>query len=55
MDPPLEKDYPLRNAKNVLLTNHVGYLTEEAMKIRCEIVFDNLYKFLDGEIVNRVN
>lgn len=55
MEPPLEKDYPLRNAKNVLLTNHVGYLTEEAMKIRCEIVFDNLYKFLDGEIVNRVN
>ncbi|MDU2582375.1 MAG: NAD(P)-dependent oxidoreductase [Anaerococcus hydrogenalis] len=55
MEPPLEKDYPLRNAKNVLLTNHVGYLTEEAMKIRCEIVFDNLYKFIDGEIVNRVN
>ncbi|WP_040396718.1 NAD(P)-dependent oxidoreductase [Anaerococcus senegalensis] len=55
MEPPLDKDYPLRNAKNVLLTNHVGYLTEEAMKIRCEIVFDNLYKFLDGEIVNRVN
>lgn len=55
MEPQLEKDYPLRNAKNVLLTNHVGYLTEEAMKIRCEIVFDNLYKFLDGEIVNRVN
>ncbi|MDU1317088.1 NAD(P)-dependent oxidoreductase, partial [Anaerococcus hydrogenalis] len=55
MEPPLEKDYTLRNAKNVLLTNHVGYLTEEAMKIRCEIVFDNLYKFLDGEIVNRVN
>lgn len=55
MEPPLEKDYPLRNAKNVLLTNHVGYLTEEAMKIRCEIVFDNLYKFLDCEIVNRVN
>lgn len=54
-EPPLDKDYPLRNAKNVLLTNHVGYLTEEAMKIRCEIVFDNLYKFLDGEIVNRVN
>ena len=55
MEPPLDKDYPLRNAKNVLLTNHVGFFTEEAMKIRCEIVFDNLYKFLDGKIVNRVN
>ena len=55
MEPPLDKDYPLRNAKNVLLTNHVGFFTEEAMMIRCEIVFDNLYKFLDGKIVNRVN
>lgn len=55
MEPPLDKDYPLRNAKNVLLTNHVGFFTEEAMKIICEIVFDNLYKFLDGKIVNRVN
>ncbi|WP_058990114.1 NAD(P)-dependent oxidoreductase [Anaerococcus rubeinfantis] len=55
MEPPIDADYPLRNAKNVLLTNHVGFFTKEAMDIRCEIVFDNLYKFLDGEIVNRVN
>lgn len=55
MEPPIDEDYPLRNAKNVLLTNHVGFFTKEAMDIRCEIVFDNLYKFLDGEIVNRVN
>ncbi|WP_236785734.1 NAD(P)-dependent oxidoreductase [Anaerococcus ihuae] len=55
MEPPLEADYPLRNAKNVLLTNHVGFFTKEAMDIRCEIVFDNLYKFLEGKIVNKVN
>ncbi len=55
MEPPIDADYPLRNAKNVLLTNHVGFFTKEAMDIRCEIVFDNLYKFLDGEIINRVN
>ncbi|MDU6064474.1 MAG: NAD(P)-dependent oxidoreductase [Anaerococcus sp.] len=55
MEPPIEADYPLRNAKNILLTNHVGFFTQEAMDIRCEIVFDNLYKFLDGKIVNRVN
>ena len=55
MEPPLDADYPLRNAKNVLLTNHVGFFTKEAMDIRCEIVFDNLYKFLNGEIVNKVN
>ncbi|MDU1707726.1 MAG: NAD(P)-dependent oxidoreductase [Anaerococcus vaginalis] len=55
MEPPLDADYPLRNAKNILLTNHVGFFTKEAMGIRCEIVFDNLYKFLDGKIVNKVN
>lgn len=55
MEPPIDKKYPLRNAKNTVLTNHVGFLTQEAMDIRCEIVFDNLYKFLDGKIVNKVN
>lgn len=55
MEPPIDKNYPLRNAKNTVLTNHVGFLTQEAMDIRCEIVFDNLYKFFDGKIVNKVN
>ena len=38
MEPPIDKNYPLRNAKNTVLTNHVGFLTQEAMDIRCEIV-----------------
>ncbi|MDU7163679.1 MAG: NAD(P)-dependent oxidoreductase [Anaerococcus vaginalis] len=55
MEPPIDKNYPLRNVKNAVFTNHIGFFTQEAMNIRCEIVFDNLYKFLDGAIVNRVN
>lgn len=55
MEPPIDKNYPLRNAKNAVFTNHIGFFTQEAMNIRCEIVFNNLYKFFDGEIVNRVN
>lgn len=54
MEPPLPEDYPLRNAKNVILTNHVAFYTREAMEIRAGIVFDNLYKYLDGEIVNEI-
>ena len=54
MEPPLPADYPLRNAKNVLLTNHVAFYTEEAMQIRAEIVFDNLYSYLDGKIKNEI-
>ncbi|MDD7462994.1 MAG: NAD(P)-dependent oxidoreductase [Anaerococcus sp.] len=54
MEPPIPEDYPLRNAKNCILTNHVAFFTKEAMEIRAEIVFDNLYKYFDGEIVNQV-
>ncbi|WP_311491422.1 NAD(P)-dependent oxidoreductase [uncultured Anaerococcus sp.] len=55
MEPPLPEDYPLRNAKNVILTNHVAFYTEEAMQIRSDIVFDNLYSYLNGEIKNEIN
>ncbi|WP_276887473.1 NAD(P)-dependent oxidoreductase [Anaerococcus lactolyticus] len=55
MEPPLPEDYPLRNAKNVILTNHVAFYTEEAMQIRADIVFDNLYSYLRGEIKNEIS
>ncbi len=54
MEPPLPEDYPLRNAKNVILTNHVAFYTEEAMQIRADIVFDNLYSYLKGEVKNEI-
>lgn len=55
MEPPLPEDYPLRNAKNVILTNHVAFYTKEAMVNRAEIVFDNLYEYLDGNIINEIS
>ena len=54
MEPPLPEDYALRNAKNAILTNHVAFYTKEAMQIRAEIVFDNLYKYLEGTIQNEI-
>ena len=54
MEPPLPEDYPLRNAKNVVLTNHVGFYTKEAMANRAEIVFNNIYEYLDGNIINEI-
>lgn len=54
MEPPIPDDYPLKNAKNCILTNHIAFFTKEAMEIRAKIVFDNLYKYFDGEIVNQV-
>ncbi|MBM0046757.1 hydroxyacid dehydrogenase [Anaerococcus sp. mt242] len=54
MEPPLPSDYPLRNAKNVVLTNHIGFYTKEAMANRAEIVFNNIYEYLDGNIINEI-
>lgn len=54
MEPPLPEDYPLRNANNVVLTNHVGFYTREAMANRAEIVFNNIYEYLDGNIINEI-
>lgn len=54
MEPPLPKDYSLRNAKNVILTNHVAFYTKEAMENRAKIVFDNIYKYLDGNVINEI-
>ncbi len=48
MEPPLPEDYPLLKARNTLLTPHVGFLSEESMARRAQIVFDNLQAFLDG-------
>lgn len=53
-EPPLAKDYPLLKAKNVILTPHMGFASLESMEKRADIVFDNLFSFLDGNWKNRV-
>lgn len=55
MEPPLPLDYPLLDAKNAVLAPHVGFLTDEAMILRAQIVFDNAAAFLKGEPKNIVN
>ena len=48
MEPPIPSDYPLLNAKNLLLTPHVAFLTEEAMIRRAYIEFGNVTAYLEG-------
>ena len=52
MEPPLPVDYPLLHAKNTLLTPHQAFISEESMKRRAKIVFDNVYAYLDGKPQN---
>lgn len=53
-EPPLDKDYPLLKAKNVILTPHMGFSSLESMEKRRDIVFDNLFSFLDGNLKNKI-
>lgn len=52
MEPPLPADYPLLHAKNTLLTPHIGFISEESMLRRAQIVFDNVYAYLAGKPIN---
>ena len=48
MEPPIPEDYPLLHAKNTILTPHVAFLTKEAMIRRAEILFENVYAYVEG-------
>jgi D-3-phosphoglycerate dehydrogenase len=52
MEPPIPSDYPLLQAKNTLLTPHIAYISEESMLRRADIVFHNVYAYLDGKPIN---
>ena len=51
-EPPIPEDYPLLHAKNTVLTPHQAFISEESMKRRAEIVFQNVFSYLEGEPQN---
>lgn len=55
MEPPIPQDYRLLNAKNTFLTPHQAFISQEAMIRRAHIVFNNVYSYLDGKTINKVN
>lgn len=52
MEPPIPADHPLLNAKNVILTPHVAFYSEESLEFRVGIVCDNIQAWLDGNPIN---
>jgi len=52
MEPPVPKDYILFEAQNLIVTPHVAFATKESMIKRAEIVFDNIYEYINGNIQN---
>lgn len=55
MEPPIPSDYPLLQAKNLIMTPHLAFYSDESLEKRAEIVFDNLYSWLEGKQINKVN
>ena len=54
MEPPIPAGHPLLNSKNTLLAPHVAFATKEAMERRAEIVFENMYQWLNGNVSNKI-
>jgi phosphoglycerate dehydrogenase-like enzyme len=46
---PLPADHKLRRAPNVLLTPHIGYVTEENYRASYPQIVENVLSFLDGK------
>lgn len=54
MEPPLPTDHPLLHCPNTIVTPHIAFASAESMEQRADIVFNNLYSWLDGKQVNAV-
>ena len=48
---PLPIDHPLRQAPNVILTPHIGYVTDENYRSSYPQIVENIVGFLDGKPV----
>lgn len=53
-EPPLQLDYSLLNTPNTIVTPHIAFSSVESMEERAEIVFDNLFSWLDGKQKNKI-
>lgn len=53
-EPPLPTDHPLLHCPNTIVTPHIAFASVESMEQRAEIVFNNLYSWLEGKQINPV-
>jgi phosphoglycerate dehydrogenase-like enzyme len=50
---PLPADHPLKKLPNVVMTPHIGYVTEDTMAVRYRGLLDKLTAYRSGKIVGR--
>ena len=46
---PLPIDHPLRSCPNVIMTPHIGYVTDENYRSSYPQIVENIASFLDGK------
>ena len=51
-EPPVPADNPLLHARNLIMTPHIGFYTEESLAARADIVFDNVAAWMKGTPIN---
>jgi Lactate dehydrogenase and related dehydrogenases len=54
VEPPLDTAHPLLSAKNIIVTPHIAFASDESMKLRADIVFDNLHSWIKGKQINTI-
>ncbi len=54
IEPPLPKEHIMLQAKNMLITPHIAYATEESMVFRKNIVLENIVQWTKGNQINKI-
>ena len=52
---PMREDCPLRNAKNCTITPHIAWAPKQTRERLLEVVAENLRKWIEGNVQNKVN
>lgn len=52
---PISMDNPLLECENVIITPHIAWASIEARSRLLETGYENLKKFIEGDIINKVN
>lgn len=55
IEPPLPTGHPLLQAPNMIVTPHIAFASVESMEQRAEIVFGNLWAWLEGHPQNVIS
>src|SRR5699024_5879742 len=50
--PALDPAHPLLRAPRTIVTPRVAFAAAESMEARCNIVFDNIHKWMEGDQAN---